>query len=55
MTQDLLPILFAGQKLWPAVSIVSFTLVPLEYRTMFGGIVGIGWNVFLSLFVGAKH
>lgn len=43
------PLLFAGQKLWPLVSIVSFTLVPVEKRTVFGGIVGVGWGIFLSL------
>lgn len=52
--QDTLPLIFAGQKLWPAVSIISFTLVPLEYRTAFGGIVGIGWGIYLSLFAGKK-
>ncbi|GAB7346703.1 hypothetical protein MBLNU459_g1821t1 [Dothideomycetes sp. NU459] len=51
---DFLPLLFAGQKLWPAVSIISFTMVPLEHRTVFGGIVGIGWGIFLSLLAGGK-
>ncbi|KAI4799219.1 MFS general substrate transporter [Aureobasidium sp. EXF-8845] len=46
---DFFPLLFAGQKLWPLVSIISFTLVPFEHRTVFGGIIGIGWGVFLSL------
>lgn len=51
---DSLTLLFAGQKLWPAVSIISFTMVPLEHRTVFGGMVGVGWNVFLNLLVGKK-
>jgi len=52
--QDTLTLIFAGQKLWPAVSIISFTLVPLESRTVFGGVVGIFWGIFLSLFAGGK-
>jgi len=52
--RDTLTLIFAGQKLWPAVSIISFTLVPLEYRTAFGGIVGIFWGIYLSLFMGGK-
>lgn len=52
--EEFFPLLSAGQKLWPAVSIISFTLVPVERRTVFGGIVGVGWGVFLSLVTGAK-
>ena len=52
--KDFLPLLFAGQKLWPAVSLISFTLIPVERRTVFGGIVGVGWGIFLSLVVGGK-
>ncbi|KAJ9631917.1 hypothetical protein H2203_000318 [Taxawa tesnikishii (nom. ined.)] len=44
----------AGNKLWPAVSIISFTLIPVERRTVFGGIVGVGWGIFLSLTAAAK-
>ncbi|KEQ72879.1 hypothetical protein M436DRAFT_47606 [Aureobasidium namibiae CBS 147.97] len=51
---DLFPLLFAGQKLWPLVSIISFTLVPFEHRTVFGGVIGIGWGVFLSLMANDK-
>ncbi|KAH9827974.1 integral membrane protein, Mpv17/PMP22 family [Teratosphaeria destructans] len=43
------PMIFAGQKLWPAVSVLSFTVVPLEHRTLFGSVVGLFWGVYLSL------
>lgn len=52
--RDTLTLIFAGQKLWPAVSIISFTLVPLEYRTVFGGFIGIFWGIYLSLFAGSR-
>ncbi|KAF4549940.1 Mpv17/PMP22-like protein 4 [Elsinoe fawcettii] len=48
------PLMVAGQKLWPLFSVVSFTLIPLEYRTLAGGIVGTGWGVYLSLVEGKK-
>lgn len=48
------PLLVAGQKLWPLVSIISLTLIPVEQRMVFGGIVGIGWGIFLSLMAGGK-
>lgn len=51
---DSIPLLLAGQKLWPAVSIISFTMVPVEKRTVFGGIIGVGWGIFLSLLAGGK-
>ncbi|KAK6442091.1 hypothetical protein LTR95_001677 [Oleoguttula sp. CCFEE 5521] len=43
------PLISAGQKLWPAVSLINLTLVPVEARTTFGSLVGVGWNVFLTL------
>lgn len=49
------PLVFAGQKLWPLVSIISLTLVPVERRMVFGSIVGVGWGIFLSLMAGGKH
>lgn len=43
------PLVFAGLKLWPMVSILNFTLVPLEYRIVVGSTVGLFWGVYLSL------
>jgi len=49
------PLIAAGQKLWPAVSIISFTLVPVERRTLFGSLAGMVWNIFLTLASGGKR
>ena len=46
------PLIFAGQKLWPFVSIAMFTLVPAELRTVVGSIVGMFWNIYLTLVSG---
>ncbi|KOS17854.1 Protein sym-1 [Escovopsis weberi] len=35
-------------KLWPLVTVVSLTFVPLEFRSIFTGIIGIGWQTYLS-------
>jgi protein Mpv17 len=48
------PLVFAGQKLWPLVSIISLTLVPVERRMVFGSVIGVGWGIFLSLMAGGK-
>lgn len=48
--QDTLPLMAAGYKLWPLVSLLSFTIIPPKHRIVFGGIVGVGWGIFLSLF-----
>lgn len=48
------PMIFAGQKLWPLVSILCFTLVPLQYRMLVGNIAGVIWGVYLSLVVGEE-
>ncbi|KAI1386051.1 uncharacterized protein F4822DRAFT_408823 [Hypoxylon trugodes] len=35
-------------KLWPAVTAFSFTFVPMEYRSVFAGVVAVGWQTYLS-------
>lgn len=45
----------AGHKLWPLVSIVSLTMVPVEHRMIFGSIVGVGWGIFLSFFSNKRN
>ena len=35
-------------KLWPAVTAFSFTFVPIEYRSLFGGFIAVGWQTYLS-------
>ncbi|KZZ99131.1 Mpv17/PMP22 [Moelleriella libera RCEF 2490] len=43
-------IVFAGVKLWPAVSLVNFTLVKtVEGRNLVGCIAGLGWGVYMSM------
>ncbi|KAL8723408.1 MAG: hypothetical protein Q9181_007288 [Wetmoreana brouardii] len=37
------PLMIAGYKLWPLVSLLSFTVVPVEQRTVVGSLVGLGW------------
>ncbi|KAF2257990.1 hypothetical protein CC78DRAFT_538138 [Lojkania enalia] len=36
-------------KIWPAVTAFSFTFVPVMYRSIFGGVIAIGWQTYLSL------
>lgn len=36
-------------KLWPAVTAFMFVYVPIQYRSIFGGIIAIGWQTYLSL------
>ncbi|KAI1083617.1 hypothetical protein F5B20DRAFT_413324 [Whalleya microplaca] len=43
------PISFVNSwKLWPAVTAFSFTFVPIEYRSVFAGVVAVGWQTYLS-------
>jgi protein Mpv17 len=52
--EGLWPLMFAGWKLWPMVSIINFALVPLEYRIVVGSTVGLFWGVYLSLMSSSK-
>ncbi|KAK2608458.1 hypothetical protein QQS21_003028 [Conoideocrella luteorostrata] len=43
-------IVLAGIKLWPAVSLINFTMVKtVEGRNLVGCIAGLGWGVFMSM------
>ncbi|TGO70023.1 hypothetical protein BOTNAR_0004g00080 [Botryotinia narcissicola] len=35
-------------KLWPAVTAISFAWIPQEHRSIFAGVVAIGWQTYLS-------
>lgn len=48
------PMTFAGQRFWPLVSILNFTVVPLEYRMLSGQVAGLFWGIYLSLVAGAR-
>ncbi|KAL8839432.1 MAG: hypothetical protein Q9176_004428 [Flavoplaca citrina] len=43
------PLMIAGYKLWPLVSLLNHTLVPVEQRTVVGSLVNLGWGIFLAL------
>ncbi|KAK7516147.1 Mpv17/PMP22 family protein [Phyllosticta citriasiana] len=36
-------------KLWPAVTAFSFAFVPAQFRSIFVGVIAIGWQTWLSL------
>ncbi|KAF2470522.1 uncharacterized protein BDR25DRAFT_303967 [Lindgomyces ingoldianus] len=36
-------------KIWPAVTAFSFTFIPIQFRSIFGGVIAIGWQTYLSL------
>ena len=46
---ETMPLIFAGYKVWPLVSIISFSFVPMELRIIFINIVGLFWGIYLSL------
>ena len=34
---------------WPIVTAFSFTFIPIEYRSVFSGVIAIGWQTYLAL------
>ncbi|KAI1306892.1 hypothetical protein F5Y03DRAFT_131462 [Xylaria venustula] len=43
------PVSFVNScKLWPAVTAFNFAFVPIEYRSIFGGVIAVGWQTYLS-------
>ena len=35
-------------RLWPAVTAFSFTFIDAQYRSVFAGVIAIGWQTYLS-------
>ena len=52
-TQDTFPLIKNGWKVWPAVSLLNFTVVPVHRRILVGSIFGLFWGIFLSLLAAA--
>ncbi|KAH7028617.1 hypothetical protein B0J12DRAFT_584003 [Macrophomina phaseolina] len=46
--RDSWKIYVSGCAWWPAVSLISFALLPLERRVIFGSAAGLVWGVYLS-------
>ncbi|KAL7274823.1 hypothetical protein RUND412_002254 [Rhizina undulata] len=47
--EELVNMCFKAWKVWPAVALFMFVVVPVERRRLFSTCVGFGWNIFLSL------
>jgi len=48
--EEFWPLIYAGWKLWPAVSLLNYTLIKsVEGRTLVGSLAGMAWGIYLSL------
>lgn len=47
--QAFVPTLINNYKLWPAVQLLNFHFIPLNYRTLVVNCVALGWNTYLSV------
>lgn len=41
--------LLASCRFWPIVTAFSFSFVPMEHRSVFNGVIAIGWQTYLAL------
>jgi hypothetical protein len=41
--------LFTNWKVWTVAQTINFTVVPLDYRVLFGNVVALWWNTYLSV------
>ena len=50
VTRDFWPIITAGWRFWPFVSLISFTfLKTVMARNLLGSIAGLAWGIYMSL------
>ena len=43
------PALLANWKIWPALQMLNFSIMPLRFRVPFSATCGIAWTLYLSL------
>ncbi|GKZ19262.1 hypothetical protein AbraCBS73388_003592 [Aspergillus brasiliensis] len=48
--EDFKPIMIARLKYRPVVSLLMYTVVPVDRRVVFGSACGVIWGVYLSLY-----
>lgn len=49
LTQETIPIIVAGYKIWPIASIISFSFIPVHRRIVFLSFIGLLWGIYMSL------
>jgi protein Mpv17 len=49
--QDFWPLAISGLKLWPLVSLLNLTVVPVNRRVIVGSLVGLFWGIYISLII----
>ena len=47
--RDLLPMLRAGWRVWPIVTLTNLVVVPFEFRHIVGNTVGVLWGAYITL------
>jgi len=48
LKREYVDVLINGWKLWPAVQVVNFYLVPFNLRPLVVGVVALAWNTYMS-------
>lgn len=47
--QDFWPMLSAGWRVWPAVTLLNLLVIPFDYRMLVGNVAGVMWGVYITM------
>uniref|UniRef100_A0A0B7BLR0 Mitochondrial inner membrane protein Mpv17 n=1 Tax=Arion vulgaris TaxID=1028688 RepID=A0A0B7BLR0_9EUPU len=48
LKRDYTTILINNYKIWPLAQMINFYFMPLRHRVLYGNVVALGWNIYLS-------
>jgi len=48
LSRDYLDTMLMNYKVWPAIQLVNFYLIPIQFRVLFANVGQFGWSIYLS-------
>lgn len=55
IAREIVDLIIADMKVWPAVQFLNFYLIPLNFQVAFNSTIAVAWNIYFSYKTCAKE